>query len=888
MANSYVELTANGSATSFSFSFSYIDPSDIALYVDGVSTTFTFTSSNTISVTTAPTSGAIVRIERTTNSATRSVDFSDGSILTEADLDMSAQQVFNLAQEAIDTAGEAVSKTPDGKMDAQNRVIKNVATAVNADEAVNKGQIDIQYPHISTVATNINDILVVKNDIANVNTTAGSIANVNTVATNIAKVNTVSADIAKVVKVADDLLETVSEIETVADDLNETTSDIEVVSNAIANVNLTGGSIASVNTTAGSIASVNSVAGNAANINSVKANEANINAVNANKTNIDAVKANEANINAVKANEADITLVAGNNATISAVHANKTNIDAVHANKANIDAVQANEADITAVNANKTNIDAVKANEANINAVNSNKTNIDTIATGMGLVTTVANDLNETISEIETVANDLNETLSEIEVVGANIANVNLVAGSNTSINTVASNIAGVNSFGERYRVSATAPTASTDAGDLFFDTAANMMKVYGTAGWQNAGSSVNGTSERKDYTVGTAFGTYTGSTTVFPVTYDTGYLDVYLNGVKLMPSDYTATNGTSVTLVSAGVSGDTLSVVSYGTFALANIPLGSLSTVDVPAPSDNQSLVYNATTSKWEATTLDSLPSQSGHSGKHLSTDGTNASWAAVDSLDLQDNEKIKLGNSDDLQIYHDGSNSRIRDVGTGGLSIGSSTVLELMDEDFAETYIQCNANSDVKLYHNNSQKLATTSSGIDVTGTVAATAFTGDGSGLSNVDPFPSGTKMIFNQASAPTGWTKSTTHNDRVLRVVSGAGGGTGGSGGFASARSTQSGGSHNHGHNLSAAGHTLSTSQMPSHSHTTLYNFGDNGGSGAFVGPRSAQSNSFTKSSNNTGGSGSHSHSVGGGVSAVGGHSHTIDAPSYIDVIVCSKD
>ncbi len=631
MAYSTKEYTGDGSLQTFQIPFSYVKQGDIKLTVDTVTTAYTWSNSSTIYLATAPISGAVVFIERETERASKLVDFVDGAIFSEEDLDTSFLQSFYVMQETLDALELTINTDIDGKMDAQNRVIKNVATAVNADEAVNKGQIDIQYPHISTVATNINDILVVKTDIANVNTTAASIANVNTVATNIAKVNTVSADIAKVVKVADDLLETVSEIETVADDLNATTSDIEVVSNAITNVNLTGGSIASVNTTAGSIASVNSVAGNAANINAVKANEANINAVNANKTNIDAVKANEVNINAVKANEANITAVNANKTNIDAVKVNEVNINAVNANKANIDAVKANEADITSVAGNNATISAVHANKTNIDAVHANKTNIDTIATSMGLVTTVANDLNETISEIETVANDLNETLSEIEVVGANIANVNLVAGSNTSITTVASNIAGVNSFGERYRVSATAPATSTDAGDLFFDTAANIMKVYGTAGWQNAGSSVNGTSERKDYTVGTAFGTYTGSTTVFPVTYDTGYLDVYLNGVKLMPSDYTATNGTSVTLVSAGVAGDTLSVVAYGTFSVANVTLDSLVTVDAPTPSDNQSLAYNATTSKWEAVTLDALPTQTGNSGKYLITDGSSASWQVI-----------------------------------------------------------------------------------------------------------------------------------------------------------------------------------------------------------------------------------------------------------------
>ena len=91
------------------------------------------------------------------------------------------------------------------------------------------------------------------------------------------------------------------------------------------------------------------------------------------------------------------------------------------------------------------------------------------------------------------------------------------------------------------------------------------------------------------------------------------------------------------------------------------------------------------------------------------------------------------------------------------------------------------------------------------------------------------PSGTVMVFYQAAAPTGWTKSTSNNDKALRVVSGNGGGTGGTHALSSPPSlahTHTGaahvhsiGAHSHGNNLSAAAHTLSEAQMPSHTDTT---------------------------------------------------------------------
>ena len=138
MAYSYIEYTANGSTTTFSIPFAYTQQADVAVFVGGTSTSFTFASSSTISLSTAPASGVVVRIARTTPITTRAVDFSNGAILTESDLDNSNIQVFQAAQEAIDTAASSIFKTADGKFDAQSRVIKNVADPVSAQDAVTK------------------------------------------------------------------------------------------------------------------------------------------------------------------------------------------------------------------------------------------------------------------------------------------------------------------------------------------------------------------------------------------------------------------------------------------------------------------------------------------------------------------------------------------------------------------------------------------------------------------------------------------------------------------------------------------------------------------------------------------------------------------------------
>ena len=99
------------------------------------------------------------------------------------------------------------------------------------------------------------------------------------------------------------------------------------------------------------------------------------------------------------------------------------------------------------------------------------------------------------------------------------------------------------------------------------------------------------------------------------------------------------------------------------------------------------------------------------------------------ADQIDLGDNEKIRLGTSQDLQIYHDGSNSFIQDAGTGTLRILSDDV-RIMNAAGTEISAQFIQDGEARLKYDNSTKLATKSTGIDVTGTVVADGLTSSGS--------------------------------------------------------------------------------------------------------------------------------------------------------------
>ena len=245
--------------------------------------------------------------------------------------------------------------------------------------------------------------------------------------------------------------------------------------------------------------------------------------------------------------------------------------------------------DVKPTSSEQTAINAVSSNSTNINTVANQNSNITTLANISGDITSVANisadvaAVENKLTEIQAVANDLAESSSEIDTVansitnvdavGNAIANVNNVGNSIANVNTTAANISGVNSFAERYRIASSAPSSSLDVGDLYFDTSANELKVYKSSGWAAAGSTVNGTAARFQYTAPGGTTTFSGNdNNGVTLAYDAGFIDVYLNGVKQLNGvDVTVTSGNSVVFATAVANGDIVDIVAYGTFNLAS-----------------------------------------------------------------------------------------------------------------------------------------------------------------------------------------------------------------------------------------------------------------------------------------------------------------------------
>ena len=90
-----------------------------------------------------------------------------------------------------------------------------------------------------------------------------------------------------------------------------------------------------------------------------------------------------------------------------------------------------------------------------------------------------------------------------------------------------------------------------------------------------------------------------------------------------------------------------------------------------------------------------------------------------ASDNTNFADDEKIQLGTSNDLKIYHDGSNSYVEDVGTGDLLLRSDSYVRLQSST-GENMLYAQPNGEVTLYHDNTNKFSTTAAGVQTAGTL------------------------------------------------------------------------------------------------------------------------------------------------------------------------
>ena len=286
---------------------------------------------------------------------------------------------------------------------------------------------------------------------------------------------------------------------------------------------------------------------------------------------------------------------------------------------------------------------------------------------------------------------------------------------------------------------------------------------------------------------------------TTFNFTYNVDFLDVYVNGVKLSPSEYTATNGSDVVLDIAAFAGDTVELYSYNTASTYGGGGGSSYTdanvnthLNVSGASAGQILSWNGSDYAWVADQTGGgggvgvNTSQFDVNNLHVSGIATFTSGLEVTSgistfasgLRIPggtfSNNRVELGNSQEFGLqYNTATTKGIISAPASPIDIQATTIKLLPNA--GENGVIVNQNGSVELYFDNQKRFETTQAGAIVTGILTATSFSGDGSALTGLTGASAAT---YGNATAVPQITVDANGRITGISNVSISGGGGGG--------------------------------------------------------------------------------------------------------------
>ena len=710
----------NGSTATFAISFSFLENTEVDVTVGGVLKTLgthytisgssvTFTSGN------IPASGtANIKFQRDTDISVKKVDFADGSVLTETDLDNNSDQILFAQQEITTKLGGIEEGATAAQTAAEIRTAVEAATDSNVFTDADHSKLNAIEASATADQTDAEIRTAVEN---------ASDSNVFTDADH-SKLNGIEAG-----ATAD---QTVSEIKSLI---------------------------------AGSPLDASHLAANSVNTSEI---------------------ADDAVTNA-KLADAELVTLAGMQSGTASKLADSTTLTSDIADLNQIDGLQKATTitdDDTKFPTSGAIVDYVAAQLAPIGGFEAvaNENSFPNTQPASGVVISIADAGGLSVASDGTASGQtVGGTTVNISGIATNFRGASVAAGIRFLVSSTGSgqnytyhkatlkeddlvSLSGdINDFAERYRVGSSNPTTSLDNGDLFFNTSTGKMLVYnGTnTAWEEVQSIGN-------FFISTLSPAFDGSTTDFTITNAPTTVQqilLIIEGVLQKPNSGTSTptegfalSGSTVKLAAAPATGASYHAVVMG------------STVNIGTPSDNTvttAILQNNSVSTGkiqdEAITLAKLEhGTSSNNGKFLrANNGADPTFETVNTdlvsdtspqlggtLDLNGNQinggdsngsstnMIMLGASNDLQIYHSGSHSVIRTAtgSTGNLNIRSDNDIHIGNIS-GEEYIKCIEDNAVELYHNAVKKAETAAGGFTVSGTLTATAYAGDGSGLTGV---------------------------------------------------------------------------------------------------------------------------------------------------------
>jgi hypothetical protein len=241
-----------------------------------------------------------------------------------------------------------------------------------------------------------------------------------------------------------------------------------------ANINTVATNIASVNTVAGNTSNINTVAGVSGNVTTVATNIANVNAVGSDlleaTSEINTVAVDIANVNTVGTNIANVNAVGGISANVTTVAGISSNVTTVAGVSAGVTTVAGISGNVTTVAGISSNVTTVAGINAAVSTVATNNANVSTVATNIASVNTNATNI--------------------VAIQNASTNATNAASSATAAQNAQTAAEAALDAFTDVYLGAfSTDPTLDNDgnaltAGDLYFNTVANRLKVYSGSAW--------------------------------------------------------------------------------------------------------------------------------------------------------------------------------------------------------------------------------------------------------------------------------------------------------------------------------------------------------------------------------------------------------------------
>ena len=728
--------TGNGSTTDYSFTFPYLDTTDIKASLGGIVTTaFSLTNATTVRFNSAPGNGVAIRIYRETAYENPKATFYPGSAIRAGDLNDNTLQNLYVTQEANDkvanswqTGDQTIISTEtwhtsdDTKIATtkaiENRINSQIDSALTddviagssitiADNTPSAGKITVSVPAASgSVAGTMSASDFSK--LAGIDTGA--------------KDDQTAAEIRALVESATDSNvftdadhTKLNNIETAAT-ADQTNAEIRAAVEAASDSNVF---TDADHTKLNGIETAATADQTAAEIKTAYESNAETNALtDAEKLVIDGVTANTSELNkldGVTASTTELNIVAGKSFKTSSGTLDTTSDTEIPSSKviaAHVASSQtaiggfitiADEVSFPATASMPANGVVVSINNAAGVVVNSSGVSTTGRTTDGTPATVTINNFPSSLNG-ETLSAGVGLIVTATST--SNTYNYHKILVAESDVKQLSDDI---NDFNSRYRIASSAPGSNNDEGDLYFDTGANKMKVYNGSSWDDVASVgsffINTISSSSNTGGGSA--TFNGSAYRFtlsnPGTAAQQHV-VSINGViqkpnsgTSQPSEGFAIDGNDIIFSAAPASGADYFIITQG------------SSVSIGTPSANS--VNSSHIIDGSITNAD-ISNSAAIAQSKIAIGGANG-------LDFSDGTIVKFGTDSDMYIYHENTshttrfhayNDRVIDIGYNQTSSG-----------LKKSFIQCYPNTgQVNISHGGTSKFSTTATGISVTGDV------------------------------------------------------------------------------------------------------------------------------------------------------------------------